>query len=94
MSEGLYNFIVEESRVVLQSAFVDMIILVPIEFEMKDDGYRKVDPEYQKRVQDMMEYYVEKYDLGYKTVRPRGTVEERLNFLRPKIDRLIDENRV
>lgn len=87
----VYKYIEQESIYLLKSPFVDAIVLVPVEFELVDDGFRNTDRERQLEANRLMEYYIDTYDLRYKTVVPRGTVEERTNTVRELVERLKKE---
>ena len=87
----VYKYIEHESIYLLKSSFVDAIVLVPVEFEPKDDGFRNTSRERQLEANRLMEYYIDTYDLRSKTIVPRGTVEERAKTVIKLVERLKKE---
>lgn len=57
----------------------DFIFYIPIEFTLECDGFRNVDTEFQKQIDDMIKYYLELTGVKYHTIT--GSVEERLNTI-------------
>lgn len=90
ISKGTYDFIEKESQLIMQSHFVDLIIFLPIEFEMEDDGFRTVDPIQQRKIQEVMETNIYEWGINHKVIRPSGSVEERVNFVSMYIDAFLE----
>lgn len=86
IDDKTFSFIKEESKIIMQSGFVDQIVFLPIEFDIIDDGFRTVDKDQQYKVQSLMEKYIKDWGLEYKVISPRGSVEERLDFVSRYID--------
>lgn len=61
-----------------------IFVYVPIEFEIEDDGIRYTDKQLQKYVDESMVYYMNKFNIQYKTVS--GSVEERVEQLRSIVE--------
>lgn len=53
-----------------------LLVYVPIEFEIEDDGTRSIDPEFQAKIDFLIKNILETSGIKYITVT--GTVEERL----------------
>lgn len=90
ISEDVYKFIEAESKLIMQSCFVDMIVFPPIEFDLVDDGFRNIDPISQRKMQDVMETNIYEWGINHKVIRPSGSVEERVNFVSMYIDAFLE----
>lgn len=86
IEDDIFDFIEEESKIIMQSKLIDYVVVLPIEFEMIDDGFRTVDKQQQKDIQDLIDDTIKKWGIEYKVLRPSGTVEERVAFLSKIID--------
>jgi len=63
----------------------DQIFYIPIEFDMPEDGYRKVDEEYRYKVDRNMKGLLSK-SINVTTVK--GSVEERVDIIKQYFDNL------
>lgn len=57
----------------------DVYVFFPVEFELKDDGVRSVDKEYQKEISDIIWETINALDVHYFVVT--GTIDERVKML-------------
>ena len=57
-------------------ALYDKIFYLPIEIELKSDGFRSLDPIFRKEIDKLFLYILEKYQIKFVTLR--GSIEERL----------------
>lgn len=80
------DFIYEECKTIMQSYLIDKIIVLPIEFEPVSDGFRECDPQQRRDLQDLVDETISEWKLEYKTIRPSGSVEERVNTISEYID--------
>ena len=86
INDRTFDFIRNESKIIMQSGFVDLIIILPIEFDLIDDGFRTLDPIQQKDIQQLINDTAKEWNLESKIIRPSGSVEERVNFVSKYID--------
>ena len=91
ISPNVYDFLYTESKNNMLK-YADLIIyLAPGEFDIVDDGVRIVDNEYQYETHLEMERFIKEFGLENKVIRPKGSVEERVNFCKKYIEELLNE---
>lgn len=68
----------------------DMVLYIPPEFPIQDDGERSINQEFQDNVVELFDHYIESYRLpvGYLT----GTVEERVQQVKQAIAEYKEQN--
>ena len=89
IDDELFEYIWQQSAGILESDLIDIMILLPIEFPLIDDGFRVMDDKQQKKVQRIMEDYATEFLLGDTIIVPHGSVEERVEFCKEYIDKLL-----
>jgi nicotinamide riboside kinase len=89
IDDNVYEFLYNESKNNMLK-YADLIIyLAPGEFDIVEDGVRIVDNEYQYETHLEMEHFIKEFGLEDKVIRPRGSVEERVNFCKKHIEDLL-----
>lgn len=67
----------------------DLIIYIPVEFNVLDDGFRDIDMKYIRETDNAIRYYLSKYKVNFLEVR--GSVEERMNTIKNTIKDTLKE---
>lgn len=84
------TYLEDESKYNMRN-LVDLIIFLrPGDFEAVEDGTRIVDSNYRNDTDKMMEKVIKDWDLEDKVIEPHGTIEERITFCKPYIEKLIN----
>lgn len=88
---SVLTYLREESEYNMRN-FVDLIIFLrPGDFKAVEDGIRITETTYRKETDAAMEKLIKEWGLEDKIIEPHGTVEERIDFCKPYIDKLINQ---
>ena len=92
MSDNTFRFYCDASRDLIRDN-VDLIIFCRAgEFPIVDDGFRITDVDYIQEIDSINEDLILRMGLKDKTIIPRGSVEERVQFCAPYIEDLLHQN--
>ena len=91
MTPGVRQFIYDEGKKNAQENIDLIIFLRPGEFPIQEDGTRITDEKYIWDTDAEMEKLVHEWGLEDKTIYPKGSVTERVEFCRKYIDKLLEE---
>lgn len=82
LSENEYNFI--SDNIVPNLYLFDKIFYLPIEFELKSDGFRSTDENFRKEIDFLFQLFINK--LNIKSITIGGSVEERIATIKNYIN--------
>lgn len=57
----------------------DVLFYIPIEFELEDDGFRKMDNEYRKTIDKEIKRFLDEYNINY--IKLTGSIKNRMNMI-------------
>jgi nicotinamide riboside kinase len=77
-------------RIIEKNARYDLIIYVPIEFSIPDDGIRSVDENFQKTIDAKLIEYFRTHKISYVTVK--GSISTRINKALEAIEKIRKKN--
>jgi nicotinamide riboside kinase len=75
----VYTELLTGQKIITEYNRYDLVVYVPIEFELKDDGVRFVDLEFQKQISQKMKDLIHKEIPKGKVLEVQGSVSQRLN---------------
>lgn len=74
--QAIMDLVMDTSKELAQK--LDYIVFMQPEFDLVDDGFRVLDVDQQKEINDIMKGLIETFDVSHKVIWVRGSVEERV----------------
>lgn len=86
-----YQFIYD--NIIYNLNLFDVIFYIPIEFDLKDDGFRSIDVVLRFNIDIIFKMFFEKLNLKDKIVIINGDINQRLNTIKTTIERKENERK-